>query len=123
MPWTFAAFAVAALSMVGIPPTNGFFSKWYLVLGAIDAGQWVVVAIVIASGLLTGVYFFRMIARIFTNPEAGAPVQEGARELPLSQLAPILVLAMALLVLGLFNSWIVNNVLLQALPPALQLGS
>jgi hypothetical protein len=50
-------------------------------------------------------------------------VQEGARELPLSQLAPILVLAMALLVLGLFNSWIVNNVLLQALPPALQLGS
>jgi len=123
MPWTFAAFAVAALSMVGVPPTNGFFSKWYLVLGAIDAGQWVVVAIVIASGLLTGVYFFRMIARIFTNPEAGAPVQEGARELPLSQLAPILVLAMALLVLGLFNSWIVNNVLLQALPPALQLGS
>jgi multicomponent Na+:H+ antiporter subunit D len=122
MPWTFAAFAVAALSMVGIPPTNGFFSKWYLVLGAIDAGQWTVVAIIIASGLLTGVYFFRMIARIFTIPEEGAPVESEAHELPLSQVAPIVVLAVGLLTLGLFNSWIVNNVLLRALPPLLRLG-
>jgi multicomponent Na+:H+ antiporter subunit D len=122
MPWTFTAFAIAALAMVGIPPTNGFFSKWYLILGAIDAGQWVVVGLIIASGLLTGVYFFRMIARIFTNPEKGDAVHADARELPLSQLAPIVVLALGLVALGLFNSWIVDNVLRQALPPGLRLG-
>jgi len=122
MPWTFAAFAVAALAMIGIPPTNGFFSKWYLVLGGIQAGQWAVVAVVVASGILTGVYFFRLIGRIYTNPTPGAVAVSEVKELPFSQVAPIVLLAASLLVFGLFNSWFVRHLLRDALPPLVRLG-
>lgn len=115
MPWTFAAFTVGGLAMVGIPPTNGFFSKWYLVLGALDAGQWAVVAMVVATGLLTGVYFFRLLVRIYTNPRDGETAVE-AEELPFSMRAPMLVLALAMLLLGIFNTWFVTHVLQHALP-------
>jgi multicomponent Na+:H+ antiporter subunit D len=122
MPWTFVAFAVAALAMIGIPPTNGFFSKWYLLRGAMDGGQWVVVGIVVASGLLTGTYFFRMISRIYTKPAEGQTEIENVSELPFSQLVPILTLAVAILLLGLFNTWIVQNILMPALPAHLRIG-
>jgi multicomponent Na+:H+ antiporter subunit D len=53
MPITMAAFTVTALSVIGIPPTCGFFSKWYLVLGAIDANRWFAAAILLISSLHT----------------------------------------------------------------------
>jgi len=118
MPWTGLAFAVGGLSMIGIPPTNGFFSKWYLVLGAIDTGQWAVVALIVASGLLTGVYFFRLLVRIYTNPREGQTVSEGT-EIPLSMRLPMLILALAMVLLGIFNSWFVTEVLQYALPPGM----
>jgi multicomponent Na+:H+ antiporter subunit D len=61
MPWTMAAFVIAALSMIGIPPTAGFFSKWYLLLGTIEARQWVLTGVILVSSLLNAVYFFRVI--------------------------------------------------------------
>ena len=130
MPWTFAGFTLAALAMVGVPPTNGFFSKWYLVLGGIDAGQWVVVVAVLASSLLTAVYFFRTLERIYARPDtddvgatAAAPATAssvGAARVVTdpswSMRLPVLVLAVGVLVLGLLNSWLVTNVLRVALP-------
>ena len=61
MPITMAAFTVGAISMVGIPPTAGFFSKWYMVQAGIDDGQWAVAVIVLLSSLLTAVYLFRVL--------------------------------------------------------------
>ena len=61
MPLTMAAFVVGALSMIGVPPTCGFFSKWYLILGAVDAGEWSYMGALIFSSLINAVLFFRVI--------------------------------------------------------------
>ncbi len=124
MPWTFLGFTVAALAMVGIPPTNGFFSKWYLVLGGIQSGAWVVVVVVLASGLLTGVYFFRLLTRVLTEAEKplsgeSAAEYEHIRDAPFTMCLPVVVLAAGILLLGLLNEWIVVEVLNRALPPGL----
>jgi multicomponent Na+:H+ antiporter subunit D len=113
MPIMMGAFAVAALSMVGIPPTCGFFSKWYLVLGSIDAGNWVFVAVILASSLLNAVYFFRVIERVFAHPPPSSNgVDVGQKtEPPPRILVPILVLASGVIVLGLVNSFIVTRIL------------
>jgi multicomponent Na+:H+ antiporter subunit D len=111
MPLMMAGFTVAALSMVGIPPTAGFFSKWYLVLGGIEAGNWVFVAVILASSLLTAVYFFRMIEKLFATPSGGDPAVEQAKEPPARILTPIITLATGIIVLGLINALIVSYVL------------
>jgi multicomponent Na+:H+ antiporter subunit D len=116
MPWTFAAFTLAALAMVGIPPTNGFFSKWYLVLGGIAAGQWVVVVLILASSLLTAVYFFRVLERIYARPTPEGDAAPAVVDPPLSMRAPVLVLGVGVLALGLANAWLVSTILRQALP-------
>ncbi len=113
MPWTFAGFTLAALAMVGIPPTAGFFSKWYLVLGGIEAGEWPVVLIVVASSLLTAGYFFRLIEKIYANP---APSLRASDPGLLARI-PIVALGAAVLVLGIANFWFVGEVLQPALLP------
>ena len=120
MPLMMAGFTVAGLSMVGIPPTAGFFSKWYLVLGGIDAGNWVFVAVILASSLLTAVYFFRLIEKIFAVPSGGDPAVERATEPSARILVPILILAVGIIVLGFINAVIVSNILqpiVALLPP------
>jgi multicomponent Na+:H+ antiporter subunit D len=138
MPWTMAAFVVAALAMIGIPPTAGFFSKWYLILGTLEAGRWWWFGVIILSSLLTAVYFFRTVEMIFREPERGDPAAriggvrgaegtvgspsgeghggmsgatEGGWEAPLSMLLPILVLGAAILGAGLMNVLIVDGFL------------
>ncbi|MCP4220947.1 MAG: monovalent cation/H+ antiporter subunit D family protein, partial [bacterium] len=63
MPWTMAAFTVAALSMVGLPPMAGFFSKWYLVLGTVKDSNWIFLGVILLSSLLNAVYFFRILEK------------------------------------------------------------
>jgi multicomponent Na+:H+ antiporter subunit D len=73
MPWTMGAFAVGALSMIGVPPTAGFISKWYILLGAIEAQQLFAVGVIIVSTLLNAAYFLPIVyAAFFRRPE-GAP--------------------------------------------------
>jgi multicomponent Na+:H+ antiporter subunit D len=68
MPWTMCAFAVGALSMIGLPPAAGFVSKWYLLSGAMAAAQWTAVAVIAASTLLTAGYFLPIVYRAFFRP-------------------------------------------------------
>ena len=71
MPWTMAAFTVGALSMIGIPPTAGFVSKWYILLGAIEARQMVAVGVIIMGTLLNAAYFMPIVyAAFFRTPES-----------------------------------------------------
>jgi multicomponent Na+:H+ antiporter subunit D len=65
MPWTMAAFAVGALSMIGLPPAAGFVSKWYILQGAMATAQWNAVLVVIASTLLNAGYFLPIVYRAF----------------------------------------------------------
>jgi len=68
MPLTMTAFAIASLSMIGLPPTAGLVSKWYLVLGAIDGGWWAVLAVLVVSALLNAAYFLPIVWRAFFKP-------------------------------------------------------
>ena len=65
MPWTFAAFAIGALSMIGLPPAAGFVSKWFMVSGAVQSGHWVALAVIVASTLLNAGYFLPILYRAF----------------------------------------------------------
>jgi multicomponent Na+:H+ antiporter subunit D len=113
MPRLMACFTIAALSMVGIPPTAGFFSKWYLVLGSIDAHNWVFVAVILMSSLLNAVYFFRIIEKVYAHAPPSSHLEDiGERIEPSPRiLFPVLVLAAGIIILGLSNVVIVTRVL------------
>ena len=64
-PITMASFTVAAISMVGLPPLAGFFSKWYLVLGTVENSNWIFLAVILVSSLLNAVYFFKIIEKMY----------------------------------------------------------
>ena len=68
MPWTMGAFAIASLSMIGIPPTVGFISKWYILMGAIQSEQIFAIAVIILSTLLNAGYFVPIIYCSFFRP-------------------------------------------------------
>lgn len=119
MPLTFVGFTLAALAMVGIPPTSGFFSKWYLALGLAGAGHWALLVLLIFSGLLTAGYFFRILERVYARePREGAVLPTG--EAVAAMNLPVIVLGAGTLLLGLFNAWFVGRVIAQALPAGLQ---
>jgi len=118
LPATSAAFVLSALSMIGLPPTAGFFSKWYLLLGSWSEGRWVFIGVIVLSSLLNAVYFFRIIERMYLG-KADAEVRPEApangRAVLLT--APVVGLALALLVLGLGNVFIVTRLIEPMLPP------
>jgi multicomponent Na+:H+ antiporter subunit D len=76
MPWTMAAFTVGALSMIGIPPLGGFLSKWYLGLGAVEAGQLPVILVLVASTVLNACYFLPIVYAAFFKEPAPDPHEE-----------------------------------------------
>ena len=108
-----ACMVVAALSMVGVPPAGGFFSKWYLLQGAIEAGQPVLVAAILLGSLLAAVYMYRLTEAVWlTAGDAGSTPRQ--REAPPVVLAALLVLALATLGIGLTNEVIVERLLAPA---------
>lgn len=126
MPLTAATFVLAAFGMIGIPPLGGFFSKLYLLLGAVEAGQWVFVAVILATSLLAVAYFGSAIrALYFTGGNATDAVgpaaavdPQSASDPPVSMLLPMLVLAAGIVLLGLFNDTIVSLFVEPAIPSA-----
>lgn len=122
MPWTMAAFTVFALSMIGIPPLAGFFSKWYLVLGALDKGSWMGVAVILLSSLLNAVYFFRVLEKIYLRHPSAAELPDPEfhllqrNEAPPSMMIPTILLAVSLIVLGVLNALIVSDAIARMLP-------
>ncbi len=69
MPWTMGAFAVGALSMIGLPPTAGFLGKWFILSGAMQTSQWVAVGVIIVSTILNAAYFLPIVlAAFFREP-------------------------------------------------------
>ncbi|MCJ7579960.1 MAG: NADH/ubiquinone/plastoquinone (complex I), partial [Candidatus Aminicenantes bacterium] len=124
MPWTTASFVAGALAMVGIPPTVGFFSKWYLALGTIENRSWILLAVILLSSLLNAVYFFRIIEKIYFKPPNVERVEQEhqplkSNEVSASMLVPTVVLAGALFILGLLNTFIVKGILMKILPPGM----
>lgn len=101
MPWTMGAFAIGALSMIGVPPTAGFISKWYILHGALDSGQMLAVAVVIASTLLNAGYFLPIIyAAFFKKPKDNSDDDHG--EAPLAIVITLSMTAAATVLLFFF---------------------
>lgn len=78
MPITMAAFTIGALSMIGLPPTAGFISKWYILQGALEADKMIAIGVVVASTLLNAAYFLPIVYKAFFRPEAPHPQSVGA---------------------------------------------
>ena len=114
MPLTMGAFTVGALSMIGVPPSSGFFSKWYLVQGGIDASNWLAVAVILLSSLLTAVYFFKILERVYFGiPEESQ--DEAITEAPAIIVVPTWIFAIAMVGLGIANAFVVSGILDKAI--------
>jgi multicomponent Na+:H+ antiporter subunit D len=121
MPISMGALLITAFSMVGLPPTAGFFSKWYLVLGALEADMWIYIVVIIVSSLLNAIYFFRVIEQAFMKKQGKEANGETCLveieekkcrlELPATMLIPIIVLGLGVLAVGILNGPIVEQIL------------
>jgi multicomponent Na+:H+ antiporter subunit D len=83
MPWTMAAFAVGALSMIGLPPTAGFISKWYMLSGAFAGSHWLALTVIVGSTLLNAGYFLPVVYRAFFRAPADAGASHGEAPWPM----------------------------------------
>ena len=101
MPLTTAAFVGGGLSLIGVPLTAGFVSKWYLVLGALERGFWPVAVLILLSSVLAVVYIWRVVeVAYFEDPPLGA---DEVTEAPWSLLLPTWLLIGATIYFGIFT--------------------
>jgi multicomponent Na+:H+ antiporter subunit D len=98
MPFTMAAFVIGGLSLIGVPLTVGFISKWYLVQAALEQGMWPIAAVVLAGSLLAVMYIWKVVEVAYFTESPDGP---GVREAPLSMLVPTWALVLANLYFGI----------------------
>ncbi|MGD2122113.1 MAG: proton-conducting transporter membrane subunit [Gemmatimonadota bacterium] len=102
MPITFGAFLVGALSIIGLPPAGGAWSKWFLGMGTLEAGQLGLLGVLMLSSLLTLVYLLEIPVKAFFLPSNDPSSPSGIREAPLPSLIALVITAAASLGLFLF---------------------
>jgi len=123
MPYTMTGLVAGALSIIGVPPTCGFFSKWYLISGGIQAGQYAFVAALVFSSLINAVLFFRIIEIGYYEPfgadhgHGSSPIRMA--EAPLTMVVPLLIVAGGLVVMGVYTGDIVTNIIEPIIPLAI----
>jgi len=102
MPWTMAAFVIAGLSLIGIPLTVGFVTKWHLILAALDGGLWPIAVFLLGTSLLATIYIWKVVEAAYLKeaPEG----QEAVQEAPMSLLLPTWALALACVYFGIETS-------------------
>lgn len=98
MPWTSAAVVIAGLSLIGVPGTAGFISKWVLVQGALERGWWWIAVLIVASSLLAVIYVWRVVEVLYlAEPKARA----NHFAAPLMMTVPLWIMALACIFFGL----------------------
>ncbi|MFT5225786.1 MAG: multicomponent Na+:H+ antiporter subunit D [Polaribacter sp.] len=102
MPITMAAFFIASLGIIGIPPAGGTWSKWYLLMGSMDTEQWTILVILIVSSLLNIAYLLPIPIRAFFFKEQASNSAEGIKEAPLPCLIAIGITTIATMVLFIY---------------------
>ncbi len=124
MPWTMTGFVLAAFSIVGVPPTCGFFSKWYLILGAFEAGAYHFAGALLVSSLICAVLFFKVFEICFFEPMSEGHGHDGhgehghgpaavvMEEAPVSSLVVLGLVSISLIVVGVYSGTIVDTVIL-----------
>jgi multicomponent Na+:H+ antiporter subunit D len=119
MPYTAGALVLAALSIVGVPPTCGFFSKWYLLLGAYQEGHYLYMGALIFSSLVNLALLFRIIESAYYGSFSGHSTNHQRAEAPLSMLLPLILVGASLIAVGLMAGAIVGRVIQYAIPGSL----
>ena len=113
-------FVLGAFAMIGVPPTCGFFSKWYLILGGVEAGQWQFVVALVFSSLVNAVLFFRIIELAYfgslADGEHHKHPESERHEAPWWIVSPLVVTTVFLIVVGLSTGPLVNNVIRLVIP-------
>jgi len=113
MPLTTAGFTVGAVSVVGVPPTCGFFSKWYLLLGTIHSGEYHYTAGLLLSSLLCAIVLYRVLQSMYSqNNEISTKNDEA----PATMLFPIYVTVFAILIIGFMSGNIISTVIDKTIP-------
>src|SRR4030066_381797 len=108
MPWTMTAFAIASLSMIGVPPVSGFITKWYLVVGALERQSIGGLTVLLASSLLNAAYFGPIIYKeFFEKGNEGGYHYEEIREIPMV-VVPLVLTAIGSVILGFYPDFIVR---------------
>ncbi len=102
LPWTFAAFGLASLSMIGIPPACGFVSKWFLINGAVQIGQIPLLVALLASTILNAGYFVPVVYNAFFRTADSSINIEEYKEAPLTMVVPLFFTAIVSIFLGLY---------------------
>jgi multicomponent Na+:H+ antiporter subunit D len=102
MPLTFASFAVASLSMIGVPLVAGFVSKWFLLVGAVNAHQMVILGVLLASTILNAAYFAPIVYQAYFGQPSEGDSHAGLKEAPFAILAPLMLCAVLTVVVGLY---------------------
>ncbi len=115
MPFTMAGLVAGGLSIIGVPPTCGFFSKWYLIIGAMEEGRYVFVVALLLSSLFNAILFFRIIEISFFEGESVDAHHHGVslkmEEASITTIIPLLIVAGGLLVIGLYSGMIVSKII------------
>ncbi len=110
MPYTFAAFGIASLSMIGAPPVAGFITKWNLLIGSVEAHQLGILLILIASTILNAAYFLPVTYKAFFGKRPAGEQFQGIKEAPLSMLIPILIACGVSVIIGIFPNFMLQFV-------------
>jgi len=106
MPFTFAAFFIGSVSIIGLPPMGGAWSKWFLLMGTADAQQWILMGLLLLSSLMNIAYLLPIVGRGFFRP---LPAEEASRlpagtieESPMTCVIPLSVTAAGCVALFLY---------------------
>lgn len=105
MPWTLGAFLLAAISVIGLPPGGGTWSKWLLVQGSLEAGHYLAVSALAFSTLASTLYLLEIPLRAFLLPGNEARVRQRTQEAPLSCLAGLMITTAVSVLLFLYPEW------------------
>ena len=111
MPWTMGALILGGLSLIGVPGTVGFISKWHLILGTLEAGYWPIAILIVVSSLLAVIYIWKIVEVAYLENDVDQ--EQVSKEVPISMLAPLWVLVILNFYFGIdadLTTWVARNV-------------
>jgi multicomponent Na+:H+ antiporter subunit D len=108
MPVTMVAFLIGALSVIGLPPTGGFFSKWYLVLGTLQADQWPMLIVLLGSSFINAAYFLPIVYKAFFCTQEESMFANTIEEAPIWCVVPLVLTAIGSILLFFYPTLFLN---------------
>ncbi len=110
MPYTMTAFAIGAFSIIGMPFLAGFVTKWYLVVGSIQAGSMAILAVILVNAVLDMGYFVPVVYRAFFVAPENPEEMERIHEAPRAIVVPLMITCAGVIILGIYPNLLLKLV-------------